>query len=152
MLYQKQKNREMDSLAKRSYDAYVENLSVPKKKKLIGQIQKSIDDEYDQWCAAMEKFLEGTKFQIRRKFDAYSVSRKDAVLFYDSGPYAFAFYVTTPGEIQTTDWDDMGFPSTESIRIAGDGIREWCKKRKFKPQLRLEEILTLFATTHPDLK
>lgn len=144
----------MASLEKRSYDVYVQNLSIPKKKRLIEEIEKSINDEYMNWCDMMAEFLKDSKidtrlFSVYYEFEGYTVSRRKAVIRYDDGRSCRAFYVTSPGEIETTEWDDMGFPHSEAIKIEGNAIHEWCKQHKIKD---LEKVLTFFAETHPNLK
>lgn len=141
----------MDSLEKRSYDVYVQNLTLSKKKRLVEKILESVDEEYATWCAAMKQFLKVSNinrlFKVYSEFEGYSVSRKKAVLGYDDRLSFRAFYVTVPGEIQVTHWGDMGFPDSETVKIGE--IHNWCEKRNIKD---LEKALDFFAATHPDLK
>lgn len=141
----------MDSLEKRAYDIYARNLTVPRKKRLIQKIRKSIDDEYMEWCKMMIQFfkdnnIDTDKFTVWSEFEGYTVSRTKAVIKYDDGYYCKAFY-TVNGEIGTTDWDDMGCPSSRVIDV--DDITEWCSKTKIKD---LEKVVRIFFATHPDLK
>lgn len=128
----------METLQDYAYNIYTTNLSVSKKRKLIEQLEKDIDETYIKWVEMMN--LVPGVHKAYHKFEGYGLSQKLGVLVYNEGDV----YYINDGDLGRTEWDDMGHPKTWRYKL--EDIE------KIPTSRDALDTLKIFINTHPQLQ
>lgn len=138
----------MDSLSKRAYDVYAQNLCVADKLTLIEKMQSEVDSQMQEWRECFANTVIHSD-EYRLTTDAWKLSTEEPHLLIDDGWDCFKFRVNRDGKVSATIYDDNGCGyDCGEIDPDPSALHKWCMTN-LRTHRSIEPFLKLFVETHP---